>query len=379
MIVIQRAARPIVKAAGIEFKRHLSTQLIVSATQSCESLLERYDRSSWLLARYIPEPARNTFLAIRSFNIEISKIMNSSHNVSEEVRGATGGLSTASIKLDFWASLINNIFSNYEKDLLTGEPVGILLQEALMKEQIMDPQRFLTAIQSRKLFLENPSFPNIDAICSYGEGTYSQYNYLIQSVLLSDSISPTSRILLEQYPEIQSNVVDIAAHIGQATSVATFLLGFQYYTSSMGQILLPIDLMTEQNLSQESVIRLNMGKLAESESKDTREKLREVVFQTATRANDHILAARFKLTKVQDRIKEISKDSNTDPRISKVCHRWRKNISDAIYIPYIVVHPTTLFLGRLEKADFDLFDPSLQTKEYRLAWKSFWSYYRRTI
>ncbi|KAK6461654.1 isoprenoid synthase domain-containing protein [Scheffersomyces coipomensis] len=362
---------------------------LYNATENINKLLESHDRSSYILAQYIPEPARNTFLAIRAFNLEINKINDGGNNLeSVQSRAASHltkatGFSTSDLKFQFWNDLIAKVFTqdpyNDQNDL--GEPIAFLLRDGLRNHLNLDISYFHQFLQTRKHFLSHKQFKNIDDICSYGEGTYSQLNYLTQAVLLSPSISPSTIKLLEYSPSLQSKISDIAAHIGQATAIGAMILGMQYYASSRNQITLPIDVMTKFDLSQESLLRLMQGHLKPDDPQvnEIKEKLKNIVYETSIRANDHMLSARDILSKSQSEIKEIVKAHNQDSLIQGHSKKWRKGVPDVLLTPFMVSIPTSLYLRKLEKHDFDLFNPSLQQKEWRLPYTSYRNYYQRRI
>ncbi|ODV76793.1 uncharacterized protein CANTADRAFT_27565 [Suhomyces tanzawaensis NRRL Y-17324] len=355
-----------------------------NAVENVSVLLEKSDRSSYLLAQYIPEPARNAFLAIRAFNLEINKIDGGnspgsvSAKASQQMSGSLG-VSTADLKFKFWSDSISRVFTDdSDKDL--GEPIAVLLRDAIRNDLNLDITYFHQFLQTRRHFLKNPSFRTVDDICSYGEGTYSQLNYLTQGLLLSPSILPSAINLLEHSPELQSQVSDIAAHIGQATAVSSMILGLKYYATTRNLVSIPIDLMTKFDLSQEDLLRITQGHIKDEDKiKDIREKLKNVIFETAITANDHILSARNKLAKVQELIVDVVKSNPRDEQLQKHSKKWRKNLPDVVFTPFMVAIPSTLYLQKLEKHDFDIFHPKLDQKEWRLAWTSFKNYYQRNI
>lgn len=357
-----------------------------SAREDINSLLEVHDRSSYILAQYIPEPARDAFLAIRAFNLEINKINDGGNNTnsvsskaSNQLSGSMG-ISTTDIKFKFWSDLLSRVFTDPSSEKNLGEPIAILVRDALRNDLNLDLSYFHQFLQTRKHFLQTKSFQTVNDICSYGEGTYSQLNYLTQGLLLSPSISPSAISLLEHSTSLQSKVSDISAHIGQATAIGSMILGLKYYSSTRNQVTLPIDLMTKFDLSQESVLRLTQGHLKdEKDISDVREKLKNITYETAVTANDHILSARDKLDKSREEILSIVKSHPSDQVLQKHQKRWRKNIPDVVFTPFMVAIPTTLYLQKLEKYDFDIFHPKLQQKEWRLAWTSFRNYYQRRI
>lgn len=357
-----------------------------SAREDINSLLEVHDRSSYILAQYIPEPARDAFLAIRAFNLEINKISDGGNNpnsvsskASNQLSGSMG-ISTSDIKFKFWSDLLSGVFTDPMSERNLGEPIAILIRDSLRNDLNLDLSYFHQFLQTRKHFLQSKSFQTVNDICSYGEGTYSQLNYLTQGLLLSPSISPSAISLLEHSTSLQSKVSDISAHIGQATAIGSMILGLKYYASTRNQVTLPIDLMTKFDLSQESVLRLTQGHLKnESDIIEVREKLKNITYETAVTANDHILSARKKLDQSREDILSIVKSHPGDQILQRHQKRWRKNIPDVIFTPFMVAIPTTLYLQKLEKYDFDVFHPKLQQQEWRLAWASFRNYYQRRI
>lgn len=360
--------------------------MIHNARESVSSTLEKQDKSSYILAQYIPEPVRDTFLAIRSFNSEIGRINEGGSNAqSRSFRAASqlsskAGVSTADIKFKFWSDQLSAIFSDPYAEKNIGEPICILLRDALRKNYNLDISYFHSILQTRRHFLKAKSFSSVLDMCSYGEGTYSQLNYLTQGLLMSRSISPSAIELLESSAELQSTITDIAAHIGQATAISTLLLGTTFYARSFNQVVLPIDVMTKFDLSQESVLRLFQGhKDAEEEIQKIKEKMKNCVFETAVAANDHLISARSKFETARTQIQDTIKANPSNELLTTKSRRWRKGVPDAIFIPFMSSIPPTLYLQKLERYDFDILHPKLQQKEWRLAWRSFVNYYMRRI
>lgn len=380
------------KPCGVAIARYSSTSynsLIHNSVESINQILEKSDRSSYILAQYIPEPARNTFLAIRAFNLEISKINEGGKNTQSRASMAskqmtqTLGVSTADLKFKFWSDLLLRVFTedpDNSKDL--GEPIAILLRDGLRNNMNIDLSYLQKFLQTKRSFIKNnASFSNTNEICSYGEGTYSQLNYLTQQVLLSPSISPSSIQLLQASPTLQSLITDIAAHIGQATAVASMITGLRYYASTRNQVPLPIDVMSEHDLSQEAVLRLFQGHITDSkeEEQDLKNKLNLVVYDTAVVANDHMLTANKKLNDFKKEVSKVIDMHSHDEKFQAFAKRWRGKIPDAIFTPLMVGIPTSLYLKKLEKHDFDVLNTNVQQPEWRLAWTSFKDYYFRKI
>ncbi|GEQ66506.1 hypothetical protein JCM33374_g169 [Metschnikowia sp. JCM 33374] len=352
-----------------------------NSIENVNALLEANDRSSYLLAQYIPEPARNTFMAIRAFALEVNKITDGGSSNGRAARASNQlsksiGISTADMKFKFWSELMAKAFSD-TGDI--GEPVAFLIRDGLRNGLNLDISYFHQFLQTRRHFLNNKQFAAVSDICSFGEGTYSQLNYATQAILLSPQISPSVIHMLELSTPLQVKVSDIAAHIGQATAVSSMILGMNFYASMRNQVTLPVDLMTKHELSQESLLRLSQGHLSSNEIQETKEKLKNVVFETAVTANDHLLSAREKLKQVKHEISDIIKQRPRDHLLTKNSKKWRSGLPDVIFVPFMLAIPTSLYLQRLEKHDFDVYSKKLQHKEWRLAWNSFKNYYQRKI
>lgn len=358
-------------------------QQLDNATENVNKLLEVGDRLSYLLAQYIPEPARLGFMAVRAFALEVNKISDGGGNAGTTASRASNqlsssmGISTSDIKFKFWSDQVGKVFQDRAD---VSEPLMVLLRDALRQGHNLDVAYFYQYLQTRRDFLKNGQFNTVNDILAYGEGTYSQLNYATQALLLSPHISPSVIHLLELLTGLQNKVSDIAAHIGQATAIGSMILGLDYYASTMNKVTMPVELMTKFDLSQETLLRLAQGHLKDELAvNEAREKLKNIVYETAVSANDHLISARDKLTRVREEIKEVVASKPHDDLLQRNHKRWRKGLPDVIFTPLMVSIPTSLYLQKLEKYDFDMYSKKLRAKEWRLAWRSFRSYYGRSI
>lgn len=117
--------------------------------------------------------------------------------------------------------------------------------------------------------------------------------------------------------------------------------------------------------------------------------LRDAVFKVATRASDHLITARQMVRNVQGGTDvghqfeyegEEGHDDygqNGDGSKDKLLQQ-REEVERAfgIFMPAV---STRLWLEKLEKADFDIFDERLRRRDWRLPWKAWWAYRRRTF
>lgn len=353
-------------SARFSTKRHLAPLLrrgyagatpalsVESARAHCLNLLQTQDRSSYVLHSYVAPPARDAFLAIRAFNIDTAKI-------GDTVSKAE----IAQFRFDFWRSTVQRVFAvKQSTQEVPQEPVAVLMAHALLQRDYpisMSKRFFITLLQTREKHVTNPPFRTIDSLASYGEGTHSQLNYLLQEILYS--VSPKTTTFLNEHPDIAEQCHDIAAHIGQATGIAAMLRGFSFY-ATRGFVPLPVQLLTKKDLSQDGVLRFLAGE-TDGVDPQTAAKLSDIVFETATRANDHLISASSMLAQVKESL------CNTLP--------------DAIMVPALTSIPTKLFLERLEKYDFNIVHPELMKKgatggdNWKLPYRSYKAYKLRKI
>lgn len=311
-----------------------------SAREHCISLLREQDRSSYILQSYVPSKARAAFVAIRAFNLETSRIAD---NASKP--------ELADLRFDFWKGVVQKCLASNLQSIksVPAEPIAQLLAHAKLTDGVSLSRRFfITLLQTRQTFMTNPPFRNVDAMASYGEGTYSQLNYLTQEAMYS--VSPIVSDFLQANPELLDQLETVAAHIGQGSGIATLLRGYNFFISKKRFVPLPVDLLAKHSLSQEAILR--------GEATGSKE-LADVVYETATRANDHMLSA-------QKTLKDINQSLDG-------------TIPDAMFVPALTAIPVQLYLERLEKYNFDMSHRSLGKAEWRLPYRSYKAYKLRTI
>lgn len=129
-------------------------------------------------------------------------------------------------------------------------------------------------------------------------------------------------------------------------------------------MIVPAELTAKHGVNQERMFR-NIGNMDETNQKN----LEEAVFEFATVANDHLLTARdmFKEHdgKVPGRAMPLfSSAVRTVVRLLTACSHVLRQI------------PVVSYLQRLEAVNFNPFNPVLQTKDWKLPWHVWRSYYQ---
>lgn len=331
----------------------------------------KFDSPSFTLQTFIPPSAKDAYLSIRALNIELARIPDL---VSNPTVGA--------LRMQFWRDNLTRTFANTPPK----EPVAILLHNALQSLQERHPGTstavmkgwLMKVINAREQYMDNRPYTNMEALETYAENTYSTLMYLTLAALPIHSVATDH----------------VASHIGKATGIAAVLRGLPLLAfppppnhhsnhaalsggnngARQGHVVLPLDIMAEAGVKEEDIFR--QGADAPG--------LKDAIFIVATRANDHLITAREMMKNLQQG-KEAGHDFEHEGEEGhQYAERGSKSSSQADDIErgFGVLMPalsTRLWLENLEKCDFDIFRPELRSREWRLPWKGYWAYSRRSI
>ena len=342
---------------------------VQAATKYCNELLQKYDSPSYTLQTFIPPSARSAYLCIRAFNVSLSSVADS---VSSPTVGA--------LRMQFWRDTISRTFDGRPPK----EPVAMLLSHALAElarrgARGLNRSWFMRVIGAREQYLTNAPYVDVAGLEAYAESTYSSLLYLTLSALPLHSLAADH----------------LASHIGKASGIAAVLRGIPLLafppppnhhsnpaglagslggTNRQGAVTLPLDVMASTGVREEDVQRHG----AEAQG------LRDAVFTVATRANDHLITAR-EMLKNLGAGDEVGHDFEHQDDGG---HDYGGGVNGAqaqlaeverglgVLMPAVA---TSLWLQRLERLDFDLFRPELRRREWRLPWKAYVAYNRRSF
>jgi NADH dehydrogenase [ubiquinone] 1 alpha subcomplex assembly factor 6 len=283
------------------------------------------------------------------------------------------------MRLQFWRDTITRTLSGSPPK----EPIAVLLGAAISDLNARTDGRarlskgwFLRMINAREQSLTNAPYPNLSALESYAENTYSTLLYLTLSALPMTSLT----------------VDHIASHIGKAAGIAAVLRGLplvafpppaNHHTNQtgalsgggtkQGAITLPLDVMAQAGVKEEDVFR--QGTDAPG--------LKDAVFAVATRASDHLITARQMLQNLRtgedvghefehegEEGHEYGDQPVTDSQHHSPYEKQLKEVERGFGVLMPAVS-TQLWLDRLQKVDFDIFNPNLLRSDWRLPWKAY--------
>ncbi|CAK40184.1 uncharacterized protein An09g02470 [Aspergillus niger] len=324
---------------------------VQAAQKYCSNLLLQYDRPSYTLSTFIPRNAQSFYIALRALNVSLSLIPDttSSHTI---------GL----MRLQFWRDAVAKTLSGSPPK----EPIAILLASAIsdLAERTQGRARISKGwlnrmINAREQTLTNDPYPDIAALESYAESTYSTLLYLTLSALPMTSVTADH----------------VASHIGKAAGITAVLRGLPLvaFPAKQGAVMLPLDVMAQAGVKEEEVFRLG------SEAPG----LRDAVFAVATRASDHLITVQQMLSNIragQDAGHDFEhgheEDHQYDLGSQNETPLQEVNRAFGVFMPAV---GTRLWLDRLESHDFDIFQPELLRSDWKLPWKAYMAFTRKTF
>ncbi|KAG2155837.1 isoprenoid synthase domain-containing protein [Suillus bovinus] len=239
------------------------------------------------------------------------------------MREAVSQTTLGQARLMFWRDAMKDIYN----DKPPRHPIALAIHEAI-RDNHLSLYHLNRIIEAREQELHNQTHLTLESMTSHAESTSSTFLYL----------------LLEMLKLPSSTLAHAASHLGVAQSLTTLLRALPFHASK-GVMVIPAEITAKHNVNQQEIF--SKGQSSHG--------LENAVFELATVANDHLLTAR-------DMFKESG--GRVPPDAMPV-------FSAAIPVVYI--------LSTLEVVNFNVFDPSLQIRDWRLAWQVWRSYYKRTF
>ncbi|XP_060905491.1 NADH dehydrogenase (ubiquinone) complex I, assembly factor 6 isoform X2 [Labrus mixtus] len=220
------------------------------------------------------------------------------------------------MRMQFWKTAIEEIY----RDDPPNQPVSAELWRAVRKHYLTK-RWLLRIITEREKDLEDRAYRNLQELEKYSENTQSSLIYL----------------LLECLGVKDVHADHAASHIGKAHGIVTCLRATPHH-SSRRKVYLPMDVCMLHGASQEDFIR------------GSREQnVRDVVYDIASQAHVHLQHARSFSSKI-------------------------RGAATPAFLQTVVLED---YLQRVRRADFDVFNPSLQKRNpllplqlYFRSWKN---------
>ncbi|KAL0083754.1 Squalene/phytoene synthase [Phycomyces blakesleeanus] len=284
-----------------------------------------YSTSSELLSianKYCSDSVRQgdyeAYLAVSFFPSHLRDTQLAIRAFNVEIASIRENVSNPTIgkmRMQFWKDTIDNVYKGKPPQ----QPIALALAESLKHTQLSS-MWFKRIITERTTNLDDHQFMTIQDMETYSENTATSVLYLqLESLGLRD---------------VQAD--HAISHMGKMMGITTFLRSFPFHLGQKRSVL-PAQITAKYGISQEDLFR--QGQV---------EGLEDAIFEVATAANDQLLTARSMLETVPQQAFPVLLAA----------------------VPYIK------YLEKLEKANFNVFDPSLQRKDWKLP-LSLWNAYRK--
>lgn len=339
----------------------------MASIMQANDIPRNYDSPSYTLLPFIPPPAKSAYLSLRALNVSLAQIGDS-----------TSAPAVGAMRMQFWRDTITKALALTPPK----EPVAILLAHAAGSlAKVTDGKSKLSKswlhriVNEREKYLQNPPYMDLGALETYAENTYSTLLYLNLQALPMASITADH----------------VASHIGKAQGIAAVLRGIpllafpgeaKHHSAQtalggsigggrQGTVTLPLDVMSDAGVREEEVMR----KGSEAQG------LRDAVFQVATRASDHLITAR-EMVKNLRAGRDAGHEYEHADDIEHQGGTGRQDVvtdvdrSFGVYMPAI---STQMWLDKLQKCDFDVFNSSLRQGDWKLPFKAYWAFNRKQI
>ncbi len=260
---------------------------------------------------------------LHSLNVELASIKNSVTNPS-----------TSLMRLNWWKTALKDTLRSPIQSVNTPPLIALAcLNQLFSKETPASGEPFSIRysnfrgyFKSRESDLQWKQPPTLSAVETYAENIYSHFLYTqIRCVMRNLSLDVTAR------SAIQKEAEHAASHLGKCYGMIQLLRGTPIHAQN-SMTYLPADLCAKHGVSEDMIYNEIFKEKPGSNAKETS----NVVFELADTANTHLKLARSL---------DVTKELRPTFWSSFICQT---------------------FLDRLEKADFNIYDPSLTMESMRL-------------
>ncbi|XP_044751067.1 NADH dehydrogenase (ubiquinone) complex I, assembly factor 6 [Coccinella septempunctata] len=230
-----------------------------TSSNYCLDLVKRFDYENFMAVLLLKNTSRSTALAVRSFNVELSR-------VTEQ----TSQVSTGQARLQFWDDTIEACF-NTDVKKIPQHPVALEIYKAVNRSKL-SKRYFKNLIKCRYDYLNRNFFITLDEMEKYSENTVSNLYYLI----------------LEGCGMLDAQSELVASHLGKAQGILNLLRGC-IIARKLNFISIPQELLVKHKVSDQSIL-----------NGVSSQKLNSCVSEVAGRAYEHLQKARHLSDKLPD-------------------------------------------------------------------------------
>ncbi|MBW0483928.1 hypothetical protein O181_023643 [Austropuccinia psidii MF-1] len=337
LIHLRSAPNPCRICHSCRFSTDRSAPSAQDPVDHCLHILRTHDHPAVLQVPFWPAGSRSAFVAIKAFNVELNLIPQSI---------STGKTLIGKIRYQWWRDAIEACYDlgsdHKSSHIPSNHPVVAILRHVIQNHKL-SKYFFNRMIDAQENHYLHPHFDTIQSMVKHAQST----NFSLLALLLQSLNSPTP-------PSIPLQTTDHAlSHLANFISISTFLHLVPHYYQSKQISLFPSELM---ECSQEEFFRLARGKLND---KSVIEKVQATIVNLATLAWSEMSACR-------DALIDKSHDFEKYKSLQRQDRHQRIKLHSSLMPLFLLSTPSRTFLNRLEKSNFNPFDPKLQYRDWKL-------------
>jgi len=293
-----------------------------TSAEYCKDLVRRLDRDAFLTSYFYPRNLQQTYFAVRAFNIETAT-----------VKDQVSNFALGRIRMQWWRD------ATLSKSSPPQHPVALALYDAIKRFNI-PLYHFRRMVDARDQDFDNAHHMTMESLRGYSESTSSTIFYILIPLLVHPQGPHASQL---------STFLHAASHLGLAHTITTLIRSIPYHASRR-HMPIPTEITAKHNVSHEDVFRYYGNAKGVSDA----------VFEFACIAKEELDVARTILA-------EGSHHGHSGEGLNNV------KVPGEVLPVFLSGVPIASYLERLEKFDFDAFQPSLQLPDWKLPfqiWRS---------
>jgi len=327
----------------------------------CVELVQSRDKEGYLCGLLMPAFARESYFAVRAFNVELASVKDGGglfgqrkreqSQQSDEVNGGDSNIASK-LRMQWWRDAVAEIYeppSSTPAKTKTGvvggmmmlttsmlsasrkrNPIVCALNRAVHESNLT--KRFLDRmIDTRDLDLDIEQYTNFQDLIQYSEDTHSSLLYLnLECLQVSENVI------------VNTETDIVASNVGIGLGLLTAIRSTVHRASTMGEIPIPIDIMNKHNVPNRYLlnppnITTEKGKEFHNQKDD---KIADQALQNAVKEMAHVAANHLSRARIMQG--QVPKEA----RLS--------------LLPAVI---GLNYLTKLEKANYDLYHPDLLTND----------------
>ncbi len=213
-------------------RRSLCSNNMLPDNQYCMKLVKDHDKENYLAGLIWPKALRDSYFAVRAFNVEMALI-------KDQIKG---NQVSGRMRFQWWKDAIYDIPE--DKATHKRHPVLNELLKSYQKSHIRTVQLLINSLDARFLDLPRTQFDTLSEMEEYAEQAHSSILYSLLEILrinnnqygidLTKKMTNNSKDAYYSYiPLLISDCLYCTSHVGVASGITILMRGFLHHLSNV--------------------------------------------------------------------------------------------------------------------------------------------------